>query len=278
MNEKQQKIFLKITTILLYILIGIAVIKYYYYYSNYNSNYYYYFKNENIENFEINPEIPKVIYLSYKNKNIPDYIINNWKKLYPDYEVKLYDNNDCIEFLKNNFGNEGDKYVDIFNYIKDGPIKADFWRVCVLYKNGGIYSDIDVEPLVNVNEIIDKDTSFFTSTSFNKDSLNPHFIVSPKEHIVLKKCIDKYLEMYKNKIEYSYWGWSIVTIMKEVFFEIFKKYLNTDGVYFADNKKYQMLKEVLPEGKTENVYCEYQGKRILNNRYNEYDPDKHQFK
>lgn len=276
MNEKQQKIFLKITTILLYILIVIAVIKYYYYYSNY---YYYYSKNENIENFEINPEIPKVIYLSYKNKNIPDYIINNWKKIYPDYEVKLYDNNDCIEFLKNNFGNEGDKYVDIFNYIKDGPIKADFWRVCILYKNGGIYSDIDVEPLINVNEIIDKDTSFLTSSAINPEQgLNPHFIVSSKEHIILKKCIDKYLEMYKNKIEYSYWGWSIVTIMKEVFFEIFKKYLNTDGVYFADDKKYQLLKEVVPEGKIENAYCEYKGKRILNNRYNGYDPDKHQFK
>ena len=84
--------------------------------------------------------------------------------------------------------------------------------------------------------------------------------------------------MYKNKIEYSYWEWSIVTIMKEVFFDIFKIYLNTDGIYFADKKKYQMLKEIFPENNEANAYCEYNGKRILNNRYKGYDPDKHQFK
>ena len=138
-------------------------------------------------------------------------------------------------------------------------VRLNFWhqhhRKCLLRRTLKVrlnlgtlrYSDIDIEPLVNVNEIIDKDTSFLTSsTTYNKECLNPHFIVSSKEHIVLKKCIDKYLEMYKNKIEYSYWVWSIVTIMKEVFFDIFKKYINTDGVYFADNKKYQILKEVVP--------------------------------
>ena len=55
------------------------------------------------EQFEINPSIPKVIYLCYKTKNIPSYIIPNLKKLYPDYEIKLYDNNDCINFLKEHF-------------------------------------------------------------------------------------------------------------------------------------------------------------------------------
>ena len=65
-----------------------------------------------IEHFKINNNIPKTIYLSYKTKEIPDYVIPKWKKLYPDYEVKLYDNNDFIEFLKKEYGQ---LYVDIFN-------------------------------------------------------------------------------------------------------------------------------------------------------------------
>lgn len=49
--------------------------------------------------FELNQNIPKVIYLTYKTKNIPSFVIDKFKKIYPEYEIKLYDNNDCIDFL-----------------------------------------------------------------------------------------------------------------------------------------------------------------------------------
>jgi hypothetical protein len=233
-----------------------------------------------------NELIPKVIYLSYKTKKIPDYIIPNWKKLYPDYEVKLYDNNDCIQFLKTEFT---DEYVDIFNYIKDGPIKADFWRVCVLYKYGGIYSDIDVEPLVSIEKILENDISFLTCLSAFGQNINPHFIASMPNHKVLKMCIDKYLEMYRNKNKYTYWGWSIVFIMKDSLYNIFGKYNTKEGIYYdEDNYKYQFLKEVIPlkltdlsyfnlknlwlkiNIKSNDIYCKYNNIKILNNRYKSY--------
>ncbi len=242
------------------------------------------------EKFDNNILIPKTIYLSYKTKEIPDYIIPNWKKLYPDYDVKLYDNNDCIEFFKKEFDQT---YVDIFNFIKDGPIKADFWRVCILYKYGGIYSDIDVEPLVNINNIIYSDTTFITclSASSNED-INPHFIVSEPEHKVLKMCIDKYLEMFKENKKYSYWGWSIVGIMKEALYNIFDEYITEDGIYFdKGNNKYQFLKEVFKwpdftfdfkniwkriKCDTFGMYCKYNNIKVLNNKYDDYID--HEFK
>ena len=52
------------------------------------------------ETFENNLKIPKTIYLSYKTKDIPEYVIKKWTEIYPDYKIKLYDNNDCIEFFK----------------------------------------------------------------------------------------------------------------------------------------------------------------------------------
>ena len=138
------------------------------------------------EKFTLNPLIPKVIYLTYKTKNIPDYIIPNLQKLYPEYEIKLYDNMDCIDFLRKEYD---ETYVDIFNYIKDGPIKSDFWRVCVLNKYGGIYSDIDIDHRVAIDDILDKDVTFLTCVSNNPFSINPHFIVSTANNIVLQKCI-----------------------------------------------------------------------------------------
>ena len=227
----------------------------------------------NIDNFNQNI-IPKTIYLCYKTKDVPSYIISNWKLLNPEYNIIVSDNNDCIKFLKDNYGQ---KYVDIFNHIKDGPIKADFWRVCILYKYGGVYSDIDIEPLVPIKEFFQKGVSFLSCISMNKNMLNPHFIITHAGHPILKKSIDKYIEYYDTKKKYTYWGWSIVYIMEDVVHDIFKEYYNNDGIYTdKDNNKYQFLKEISTPS-VHDIYCKYKGVKILNNRYKKYDPDNHNF-
>jgi hypothetical protein len=194
------------------------------------------------EHFTLNENIPKVLYMTYKTKDIPSSVIDKFKKVYPNYEIKIYDNNDCIDFFNKEYGQE---YVDIFNFIKDGPIKADFWRLCILYKYGGIYSDIDIVPVKNIEEILLPDTTFLTCLSAFYNSVNPHFIVSSSNHKVLKMCIDKYVEFYRSKKIYTYWSWSIVFIMKDVLHKVFKKYLKKDGIYYDEDKnQYIFLKQV----------------------------------
>ena len=164
-------------------------------------------------------KIPKVIYLCYKTKKIPDSVIPNWKKLNPDYEIKLYDNDDCIKFLKDKFGSE---YVDTFNYIKDGPIKADFWRCCIIYKYGGVYADIDIKPVKPISFFLENKTDLLTVRSgynlytpgFN---ITPELICSKKNNKLLKMCIDCYINWFNLKKKYSYWGWSICKVMTEQF-------------------------------------------------------------
>jgi len=223
-------------------------------------------------------DIPKIIHLCYKNKNIPDYIISNWKKLNPDYDIILYDNDDCEKFLLDNYDQ---KAVDIFNYIKDGPIKADFFRVCILYKVGGIYSDIDCKLLVPIDNFLENNVTFLTCTSANNmNEINPQLIICPKEHPIIKACIDKYYEIYNNKINYNYWGWSIVYIIARIIAKIFKTHINNEGVFYDNqNNKYQFIKEIYPDNHiySSNVYCSYNDIKILNNRYDSYDSIKHEF-
>jgi mannosyltransferase OCH1-like enzyme len=231
----------------------------------------------------MNSNIPKKIFLCYKTKKIPDYVMSNWKEVYPDYKIFLYDDNDCIAFLKKNYGS---KYVDIFNYIKDGAIKADFWRVCILYKYGGIYSDIDVKPIKSIETITEKETTFITSLSASNMTTNPHFIVSIPQHKLLKMCIDTYLSKYDSNKKYSYWGWSIIHIMQDNLNKVFGKKIKKGGVYLdEDNNKYQFLKERSPTPKSlfdfntiwnritfkyKDFYCDYKGIKILENKYSDY--------
>jgi len=206
--------------------------------------------------------IPKTIYMCHKNLDNIRFYSLNWKRLNPDYDIKLYDDNLCKEFLLNEYSQE---YVDIFNFILDGPIKADFWRICIINKYGGLYVDADIEPLIPLNEFIDSDTDFVTCISFNfyKDKsefqFNPHFIYSDKNNIILQNCIDKYLELYTNKIKYSYWCWSICK-----FFNIEEVKLKQSHTLHIDNKKYQFLIEI------DDNNCEYDNKIVLHNRYNNY--------
>ncbi len=245
---------------------------------------YYLLFNKTSEKFTLNQHIPKVIYLTYKTKNIPSSVIDKFKDVYPDYEIKIYDNNDCIDFLNKEFGQE---YVDIFNHIKDGPIKADFWRVCILYKYGGIYFDVDVVPKINIEEILLPETTFLTCSSYVYNMINPIIIVSTSNHIALKMCIDTYLEFYRTKKIYSYWGWSIMHVMKPILCKVLNKCINTEGVYHDNNNnQYQIIKQVanfkiidllsplklidkfINMGR--GMYCEYNNKIILYDKNDNY--------
>ena len=192
----------------------------------------------------------------------------NWKRLNPDWNIKLYDDELCKNFLLNEYSQ---LHLDIFNFIPDGPIKADFWRVCILNKYGGLYVDADIEPVVPLDNYIDDDDYFVTCLSELEPSyhLNPHFILSPKNNFILQKCINSYLELYNNKTPYKYWDWSIVTIfMKNI--DLFKKNIKKkqSQIIFIDNKKYKFLQEFMSIG---SYYgCCYNDIVVLHNRYRTY--------
>lgn len=199
---------------------------------------------------------------------------NNWKRLNPDYEIKMYDNPMCEKFLLEEYG---ELHRDIFRFIRDGPIKADFWRVCILYKYGGVYSDIDNEPLVSLNRFIEPDIDFATCSSFwdeMKFNFNPNLIISHKNNPILKKCIDWYIRRYEKKQPYDYWVWSIMRAFSDVLrIDNFKK---EDGIYTQDGMKIQIIKECCGTGHYD-AHNIYKGVRVFNNRYASWNCHTHSF-
>ena len=121
-------------------------------YMYYNKECYY----SGFSNNELKPGIPKVVYYTFKNDNLPDNIkeiISNNKNLCPNYEFKFYDDDDCDLFIKSNFPEI------VYNAYKKinpvyGAFKADFFRYCILYINGGVYIDIKSSFTKNLDDII----------------------------------------------------------------------------------------------------------------------------
>ena len=56
----------------------------------------------------------------------------------PEFTHYLFDEKECRDFLKNNFSKE---ILNTYDAIVPHALKADLWRYCFLYKNGGIYLD-----------------------------------------------------------------------------------------------------------------------------------------
>jgi mannosyltransferase OCH1-like enzyme len=67
------------------------------------------------------------------------------------------DNHECLNFIETNFDN---KFVEMYKTLPLDIMRADVWRVAVIYIYGGIYCDIDVlfkksiSPLLNGEELV----------------------------------------------------------------------------------------------------------------------------
>jgi len=234
--------------------------------------------NISFQSNKMNPKIPRVIYQCYKDKNVPPVVKERWLKLNPDFDYKFYDDNDCYQFILEYYGKD---YANFFKNIKDGPIRSDFWRICILYQFGGIYADVDIEPLIPIDEIVNSDTTLYTCvTAKNLDNnLNPHFIaVEPKNPLILH-CIYVYM---KDRIKrpYSYLGYSITHVMFQVLQSYFNIYKFKEDIYKKDNQVVQLSQEICPIKTDINTcYIEQNNKQIMKNRdKNLYDSFKHKFK
>ena len=84
------------------------------------------------ENYE--SVIPLNIYQTWHTKRVPPKMfetINLIKNLNPRFNYQLFDDNDCREFIKNNFE---PKVLHSFDSLIPGAYKADLWRYCIYIK------------------------------------------------------------------------------------------------------------------------------------------------
>jgi mannosyltransferase OCH1-like enzyme len=145
-----------------------------------------------------NSIIPLNIYQTWETKELPPKMLetcNLIKSANLEFKYYLYDNNDCREFIKNNFEKE---VLNAYDNIIPGAYRADLWRYCILYKNGGVYLDIKFKCANGFKFIQLTEKEHFVQDRNPVDVYNGLLVTKPNNEIMLK-CINKIVENVNNK-------------------------------------------------------------------------------
>ena len=133
--------------------------------------------------------IPKVIdYCWFGNGKIPEKdqkCIDSWKKFCPDYEI--------VQWNENNYDINKNAYMKEAYEAKKWGFVPDFARLDIIYNNGGIYLDTDVELVKSLDEVLDNQAYFgFEEGEF----VNPGSGFGAEPY---HPGIKKLMEIYQNK-------------------------------------------------------------------------------
>jgi mannosyltransferase OCH1-like enzyme len=145
-----------------------------------------------------NPIIPLNIYQTWHTKQLPELMQKHVDMLIfnnPAFKHYLYDDDDCRDFIKNNFNNI---ILNAFDSLIPGAYKADLFRYCILYKQGGIYMDIKYTHINNFKFINLTEREHFVLDVDNFNIYNALMVCLPNNPILLN-AINKIVENVKNK-------------------------------------------------------------------------------
>lgn len=193
--------------------------------------------------------IPKIIHYCWFGKNkYPDIVqkcISSWKKFCPDYEIKLWD--------ENNYDVNKHIYLREAYASKKWAFVSDLARLDIIYNEGGFYLDTDVELLKSLDGL----TSLQGFVACDEYGINTGVgFGAQKHHPTIKKMLD----LYKDKKFLTSFGQDLTPCTKlntEIFLQYgytptCKKQLEIEGItifppeYFSPIKGKMSKLEITP--------------------------------
>jgi len=212
-------------------------------------------------NFQLNTTynsiIPLHLYTCWHTKDLPPLMRENYNFLVeenPQITCHLYDEEDCLTFIKNNF--EPDVF-EAYNSLIPCSYKSDLWRFCVLYINGGIYMDIKFKCVNNFKFIALTEKEHFVRDR-PENCVYTALIVTLPQNEIMRKCIYQIVSNVKNK----YYGND----------PLYPTGPGLLGKYFTQEERHSMemyFKDSFIENKLDEFYI-VKSDRIILRHYNGY--------
>tara|TARA_Y100000004_G_C8935600_1_gene421891 strand:+ start:62 stop:1444 length:1383 start_codon:yes stop_codon:yes gene_type:complete len=142
--------------------------------------------------------IPKNIFQSWITKELHPEIqkkVDRMLELNPTYKHEIYTDSEISEFVNTNYFG---KISECFNRLTVPVAKVDFWRYLVLYKEGGVYVDLDSSINVSLDDFIEEKDDAIITAETNYNTYVQWALIFNKEHPILKEVIDLIVDNIEN--------------------------------------------------------------------------------
>lgn len=147
--------------------------------------------------------IPKIIYQTWKTKKLPEKVEEVRRNIHnknSGYEMILFDDNDMEIFIRENYDT---RVLNAYKQLAVGAAKADLWRYLILYKNGGVYLDIDSDITGDLSEIITPFEDALITREKNHGLFVQWFLAFCPKHPILKYTIDMCIHNIESRSSYD---------------------------------------------------------------------------
>jgi len=144
--------------------------------------------------------IPLDIYQTWETADLPDKMkecVERLKSQNPKFKHHFFDDAARRAFIQDHFDKS---VVNAYNKLIPGAYRADLWRYCVLYINGGIYLDIKYSNVDGFDLIeLTDDEYFVPDIEDSGGGIYNAFMVCKAGNPMMKKAIDGVVENVKNE-------------------------------------------------------------------------------
>jgi mannosyltransferase OCH1-like enzyme len=225
-----------------------------------------------LESFITDSAIPLNLYQTWFTKDLPTHMkknVNELRKQNPEFKYYLYDDEDCRDFISKNFE---ESVVDAYDKLVPGAYKADLWRYCILYINGGIYLDMKMRCIGDFKLIELTKKEHYVKDIFafdgypNENTLGIYnaVMIQKKKNPFLMECIK---QIVKN-VNDNYYGFSpLYPTGPGLLGEMYMKYRN--NYRLEDVDMYHVLdgeKIIYKERAVLEHYPEYRKEQVITQR------------
>lgn len=98
--------------------------------------------------------IPRIIHQTWKSDRPPTPFrshVESWRRHHPGWDHRFYDDAACRRLVAEGFPD----ILDLYDRCPHGVQRADIFRYLVVWREGGLYADMDVECVRSVEPLLD---------------------------------------------------------------------------------------------------------------------------
>jgi mannosyltransferase OCH1-like enzyme len=137
---------------------------------------------------ETGSKIPKIIHQSYISNNVKKNMynaINRWRLMNMNYEYKYWTDEECYEMVCS----FGEDVAEAYNMLYMGAAKSILFRLCVLYKYGGVWIDVSTDCKNSIDKILSNHDFIMVADKDQNYGIYQKFICTEMNNPIIKHIL-----------------------------------------------------------------------------------------